>query len=820
LRAPAPPEKVTFPGEDGVAVSNVPVAVPEHFIGREDALEAVDAQLKRREGRVAIAAVHGLRGVGKTTLAAAYAERHRGEYRATWWVRAQTADSMRADLVSLGMRLDWVAPDENEALAFEEVRERLRREGEGLLLIYDNATQAEALKPFLPKGGAARVLVTSNAPNWRGLAAPLELKLWSKDIGADYLIARTGGAAERADAETLSEALGGLPLAHEQAAAYCERLSVSFADYARRLAAAPIKLLDAGKDAPLDYYDKLTVAKTFSLAIDEAAKLHRAAESLIYYATQLPPGPIPLFLFSEAREMFGGPLAFDLAGEELDEAIAALRAFALVDRETIADERDPAVKTETIRLHQLVRAVAADRFDGEAAEAARRVVIGAIASVYPPTVYNEPNAWARARRLDALALHLVAGPDEPPTGAETEAASLLIVLGQYRHAVLAAYVTARPLLERALAIHEKAFDPEHPSTATSLNVLAGLLQTQGDLAGARPLFERALVINEKALGPEHPDTTASFSNLGLLLRAQGDLAGARPLFERALAMNEKVLGPEHPSTATSLNNFALVLEAQGDHAGARPLFERALAIREGALGPEHPDTAESLNSLALQLREQGDLAGARPLSERALAIFETTLGPEHPSTAWGLDCHAFLLQEQGDLAGARPLFERALAIREKSLGPHHSDVANSLNNLAGLLLEQLDVIGARRLFERALSIDEKTLGVEHPSTATSLNNLVFVLRAQGDLAGAQALYWRALAIHEKALDPEHPSTAGTLDSLASLLQAQGDLAGARPLFERAFAIYDRLLGSEHPDTIFVRDNLAKLRFAEGARSIR
>jgi ATP-dependent DNA ligase len=28
--------------------------------------------------------------VGKTTLAAAYAERHRGDYRATWWIRAQT----------------------------------------------------------------------------------------------------------------------------------------------------------------------------------------------------------------------------------------------------------------------------------------------------------------------------------------------------------------------------------------------------------------------------------------------------------------------------------------------------------------------------------------------------------------------------------------------------------------------------------------------------------------------------------------------------------------------------------------------------------
>jgi hypothetical protein len=157
-----------------------------------------------------------------------------------------------------------------------------------------------------------------------------------------------------------------------------KRLSVSFADYARRLAATPIKLLDAERDAPLEYHDKLTVAKTFALAIGEAAKLHRAAEPLIAYAARLAPEPIPLFLFSEGREKFGEPLASDLADDGLDEAVAALRAFALVDRETSADERDPSVTTETIRLHRLVRAVAAGRRTQEA-EATRRVLIEALA---------------------------------------------------------------------------------------------------------------------------------------------------------------------------------------------------------------------------------------------------------------------------------------------------------------------------------------------------------------------------------------------------------------------------------------------------------
>ena len=85
---------------------------PEHFPGRDEPLAAIGAALGRYEGHVAITALHGLRGVGKTTLAAAYAERHRGDYRATWWIRAQTEPTMRADLVALGVRLGWVSAEE------------------------------------------------------------------------------------------------------------------------------------------------------------------------------------------------------------------------------------------------------------------------------------------------------------------------------------------------------------------------------------------------------------------------------------------------------------------------------------------------------------------------------------------------------------------------------------------------------------------------------------------------------------------------------------------------------------------------------------
>ena len=658
------PDAVSFPGK-AFAVSNIPIRVPTLFMGRDDALAAIETALKRYEGRVAITALHGLRGVGKTTLAAAYAERHRADYRATWWIRAQTDSTMRADLVALGVRLGWVA-DEKEELALAAVTERLRQEGEGILLMFDNALDANVLKPYLPRGGNAQVLVTSNAHAWRGVAEPVQIRLWPREIGAEYLIKRTGREGEGDAALALTDALGGLPLAHEQAAAYCERFDVSLAEYRRCFEATPAQLLDDARHAPTEYRDGLTVAKTFALAIEAAAKLHPAAEPLIVHAALLAPDAIPLFVFAEPRSRrFGEPLASALAGDGLNEAVAALRTFALIDRESISDERDPTISTACIRLHRLVRQVAATRRQGEALGSARRSLVRAVASAYPESAYKTSRAWHRARRLDAISMALVGGNALPPKEAEKSAGYLLDRLASYRQRALADFAGARVLYERALAIREQVFGDGHPETAKTMNDLALLLRAQGDLEGARPLFERAHAIRQKMLGPDHPATANSLNNLGNLLQRQGELAHAGVLFERALTIREKVLGPEHPATARSRNNLAVLLETQGDFAASQLLKERAVDIHERMLGPEHRTTARSLHNLAVLRERQNDLSDARALYERALAIKDNVLGPEHLDTAITLNNLGKLLTEQGDLARARTLSDRALAIREK-----------------------------------------------------------------------------------------------------------------------------------------------------------
>lgn len=83
------------------------------------------------------------------------------------------------------------------------------------------------------------------------------------------------------------------------------------------------------------------------------------------------------------------------------------------------------------------------------------------------------------------------------------------------------YEEAEPLYERALAIDEKALEPDHPEAATNLNNLAEFYRSQGKYAEAEPLYKRALTIDEKALGPDHPDAAGFAKSLAADLRHLG-----------------------------------------------------------------------------------------------------------------------------------------------------------------------------------------------------------------------------------------------------------------------------------------------------------
>lgn len=691
---------------------DVPFRELPHFVGRDDTMEEIDRALIGRDGRIAIAALHGLRGVGKTALAAEYANRHRAAYHAVCWIGAHTDSAIRAGLMSLGVRLGWIRSDSREELAIDFVKARLSRAPESILLIFDNAPDATAIRDYLPQRGACKVLITSNFHAWGELA--IELHVWSPETGADYLIARAGRGGARHAAQGLSELLGGLPLALAQAAAYCDYHGISFADYIGRYEKATIEFLDDKLHAPADYHPehhadhkvRLTVARTFKLAI-EAAK-GPAAEPILMCVALLASEPVPLFLFREAREKLGGAFASTTAGKDIEDGVLTLLSLALVQRVYLHDDRDPSLTTDAIALHPLVREIAAAQMSDARRSAVEISLVQSLAALYPRDAYHNPRVWFHCASLTPHVLALWerkvswnADPMAWPSVVDR-------VVGYFQ--ARAWYVQADALMREILTYAEETVGPEHHETATALNSLGVLLDDQQNPGAARPYLERALAIREKVLPSYHPALATSLDTLGCCLRRLGDLGGARPLLERALIIKEGVLGPDNADTALTMNNLAYLLKDMGENTEAIALYRRALKVFEKIEG-DGIRVAMVLDNLG-ELLIASHREEARRALERSLAIYEKEVGPLHPDTAMGHNNLGGLFDWEYDLSPARHHYECALAITEKMLRPNDPRIGTTLSNLSRIIYLQRDP-SWRILSKRALAIFKEN---QHPDT--------------------------------------------------------------------------------------------------------
>ena len=190
------------------------------------------------------------------------------------------------------------------------------------------------------------------------------------------------------------------------------------------------------------------------------------------------------------------------------------------------------------------------------------------------------------------------------------------------------YAQARPLIQRALAIHERFLGPNHPGSAVSLHGLAALHREEGRHSEALPLFQQVLAIRE-ATPADHANLTQALRYLGETFYFLGDLSAARPLLERALTIAEATFGPSHPQTGFNLNSLGSLLAAEGNVTAALPVFQRALSILEATLGPNHPNVAAVLINIATLLEQQPEQrTQARALFKRARDI-DATSRPGH-----------------------------------------------------------------------------------------------------------------------------------------------------------------------------------------------
>ena len=432
------------------------------FTGRDDMLAEIGRRLDG--GPVAVVAVRGLGGMGKSQVALEYAHRMRGSgrYRVAGWVRADSVVTAAEDLAAmaplLGLAADGPA---GEVAASVVLALKSRRDW---LVVFDNAQVPGDLAGMLPAGGG-HVLITSRNRAWSGIASQLDLEEFTRAESVEFMCNRSGRPEPGAAGELAGE-LGDLPLALAQAAAYIDARAVTISGYLA-LYRDPVlarRLRDEGLDSG-EY--PASVARTWLLTFGQLSGDRPAAVDLLRLYAFLDPDDIDLNVLAAAAAEAGTVLAAVL-GDPLEraETAGALARTSLVT----------ATAEGRLRVHRLVQAVTRDQLDEDQFAAWSGRALSLVVAVFPgePEDHRSwPVCASVAPHVEAATAHTECYPDLAVTRGR-----LLGQLGIYLRAS-EQFRAALNVLERALAIDEAANGPDHPDVAITLTHLGTVQRSCG-----------------------------------------------------------------------------------------------------------------------------------------------------------------------------------------------------------------------------------------------------------------------------------------------------------------------------------------------------
>ncbi|MBB6351263.1 hypothetical protein FHU36_007846 [Nonomuraea muscovyensis] len=722
---------------------------PPQLAGREEVLAELYEQLSAAEALPCLVAVHGLGGVGKTSLVVEYGHRYQCAYELVWQVAAEDEAVLSAAFADLAALLGLRPPGET-ADPVRQVHAALAARPGWWLLIFDNAPDAEALRAFLPPAGNGHVLITSRSGRWPPRHG-MELSMLEAAPAAAFLLDRSGQHDEVAAAAVVDE-LGALPLALEQAGAYISDSGTTLADYLGLLRDRRADLLDQGQ--AWGYEQR--VASTWKLAFDRLAEASPQAIALLRLLACYAPEAIPYRLLlapigqslqgllASGSDGIGEPLALPYGDLAINAAVTALRRYCLISRPVGG----------TVSVHRLVQAVTLDQLTPGRRDIWRRAAAAILAGALPERP-DEPGTWLRFAQLLPHA-SAVLPLSSPALSAITQ---FLGFSGDYRTAkalcqqihdsevtslglehphilsvrcALARWtgqagnpVAARDQLTALLPVAERVLGTEHTETLTARHDLAHWTGEAGDTAGARDQYAALLPVRERVLGTEQPNTLATRSQLAHWTGQAGNSIAARDQFIALLPVRERLLGVEHPETLITRSQLARWTGQAGDATAARDQFAALLPIRERVLGAEHPSTLATRHNLARWTGQAGDATAARDQLTELLPIRERVLGAEHPSTLVTRHNLAYWTGEAGDAASARDQFAALLFPYERILGAEHRHTLATRHQLARWTGEAGDAAAARDQFAALLPVRERVLGVEHSSSLANRHDLLY-----------------------------------------------------------------------------------------------
>jgi DNA-binding SARP family transcriptional activator/tetratricopeptide (TPR) repeat protein len=659
------------PDRSFVRPAQVPAATGD-FTGRAmEVKELRDALVPHAGGppSVAISAVTGTGGIGKSALAAHVAHLMRDDFPdGQLYVNltgASREPAASADVIARLLR-DLGVPAEDVPAADDEREARYRSvlAGKKILLVLDDAHDTAQVRPLLPGTDGCAVLITSRArlADLPGVSR-IDLAELSHDDALELFARIVGGsraAAEPAATAAILDACGGLPLAIRIAAArLASRPRWTIESVAAKLAAERDRL------AELQIGD-LAVRASFELSYDGLPEAAADAFRLLGLA---PPGTLSLAPAAALLDM-----AVTDAEETLD---------TLVDAHVLE-----APAPGQYRLHDLLRLFAAELATGpRMVERDRQEAFDRLLNWYyyalRHAVEFHPEDFPPARAAGGADLPVLGGYADAQEWCEREHQSMVSVVGSAatlgRHEMvvgmarlISMYAHMVGSLRGHLAIQRTALDSarqlgDRRGEAWILSSLGDVLMLSGEVAEAVECFERELGIREDV--SSRGGIASAHNNLGTAYHASGRCELAVEHFRLAEALCEESFG-----LGTVLVNEAECLSESGEYEAALACFTRALPLLMGNTYAQ----AQAATKLAETLRLTGRLAESLEQHQVALKLHQEMGGNQREVIA-ALGRLGETLADLGRQAEARLRWQEALLMADRTGDPRAAEIRARLD---------------------------------------------------------------------------------------------------------------------------------------------
>ncbi|HET7019069.1 MAG TPA: tetratricopeptide repeat protein [Streptosporangiaceae bacterium] len=691
---PSPPGSSAPPGPAAV-LHQLPAAIP-HFAGRAAELQLLDRWLDQADGRtIAISAINGMAGVGKTTLALHWAHRKAdhfpdGELYANLRGHdpsgqpASPSEVIRRFLYALGVAARQLPAD----LEGQTALYRSLLAGKRMLVLADNARDAAQVRPLLPGSPGSLVLVTSRS-QLNGLAATDGARTLSLDVltgteAADLLAARLGASRMAAEPEAVAELVG-----------LCARLPLALAIVGARAAstnwplAAHAAELTRGVDPPDPAAGRAERGHLLdALDLGEDATDVRSVFSWSYRQLSDPAARMFRLLGMHPGPDFSAPAAASLADLEVSQAGAALRELNQVN---LLIERSPG----RYALHDLLHAYASELAKNEGAGEEDTAASGRMIDHY---VFS---AQAADRALDEAQDVMTTDQHRPGVRPERFAdrdQAMAWFDAEYKTLIAMTRLAARSgagVRTQWLAwttvtfLDRRGFWPDlvavqHIALAAGrrLGDLPGQARTHRNLARAYTRLgrnDRALDSLNKAvelsgrLGDKASEARAHLT-IGVIHEATDNLPDSLASSLRALDLAEAT--EDSMLLATACNNVGYGYAALGDFAAALRYCQRAVDEHRTA-GSSASLEASTWDSLGYVYHKLGNYTRAVDSYQRSLALFSEIGASYLHSKSLSRLGDTYLAT--GDVRAAVDAWEHALTILEDLAHPDVGQVREKLH---------------------------------------------------------------------------------------------------------------------------------------------